>query len=54
MSIRLFERAVLNRIGYQLVHSHGKRLDCAGGQPNAFRSVERDPSTISPISRLRG
>jgi hypothetical protein len=54
MSIRLFERAVFNRIGCQLVHSHRKRLDCAGGQPNAFRSLERDPSTISPISRLRG
>src|SRR5262245_28769417 len=53
MSIRLFERAVLNRIGCQLVHSHRKRLDCAREQPNAFRSVERDPPTISPINRQR-
>jgi hypothetical protein len=53
MSIRLFKRAVLNRVGGQLVQSHRKRLDCAGRQPNAVRSVERDPSTVSPIYSLR-
>jgi hypothetical protein len=50
MSIRLLERAVLNCTGCQLMQSHRKRLDCAGEQPNACRSVKRDPSTISPNS----
>ena len=47
MSVRLFECAVLNRIGCQFVHNHCKRLDCTGEQPNAFRSIERDRCTIS-------
>src|SRR5262245_12534587 len=41
MSVRVLKCAVLDRIGYQLVQDHCKRLDCAGAQPNAFRSVER-------------
>jgi len=45
---------MFDRIVYQLVKDHRKRLDCAGAQPNAFRSVERNRSTVSHTNGLRG
>src|SRR6266446_2199440 len=54
MPIRLLKCAVFDGIAYQLVQDHRKRLDCAGAQPNAFRSVERDRSIFSHTNGLRG
>jgi hypothetical protein len=52
--IRLLESAVFHRIGRKFVQDHCEGLDCAGAQPNASGSDERDRSILSFTNALRG
>jgi len=53
MPIRLLKCAVFDRIRYQLVQHHRERLNYAGAQPNASRSVKRDRTIFFHTNRLR-